>query len=81
MIDTNAAAVQAEASPVPTAENTNVADSVLRQVNDIVLDAAEAIHHLAAQHQVAHQAMSAYVQELAETLAGSTVDWIREWPS
>ncbi|MEO6471397.1 MAG: hypothetical protein ABIR57_05920 [Aeromicrobium sp.] len=58
-----------------------VEDVVLRRVNEIVLDAAEAIHQIAEQHRDGHPQTSAHVQGLAETLAGSTIDWIRRWPS
>lgn len=81
MIETTGTTRNAKETPAPKTNKPSSADTVLRQVSDIVLDAAEAIHHLAMQHMAAYPVVSRHVQELAETLAGSTVDWIREWPT
>lgn len=67
------------ATPPPSADDLTKA--VLRDITEIVSQTVTAVEAIGDQHLAAHQRLGIHVHELAEDLAGSTIDWIRRWPS
>lgn len=71
--------VQGSAMSPPPADDINKA--VLSEITTIVHQTVTAVEALGDQHLAAHQQLGIHVHELAEDLAGSTIDWLRRWPS
>lgn len=74
----NAAAGAASSMPPPDGSGHLVARVVVRGASEMVLAAVDGLNHVA---EDCAPDLKRHVNDLAEDLAGVTVDWIARWPS